>query len=485
MNVKKPLVFYGVHKALFILNAIVVPPIFLHYLGSLEFGIFGFLFLISGVVNIMEMGIGRAVTHAYAKASTNEHTENILRTIEMIIWPIGLIVFALLINFWEFIGESWLAVDDKFEIKQIIFYIALFALGKWLVIFYRSVLLGREQHGSIIILSILDLSFSSLGGIVLLLYAKMGVTELLMWYSFIAISSSVLFFLVAWRNMSSFRRGKFSFYKLRELWNFSYKVAIIAFMGGLLMQADKLIASIFLPLEIFGWFTLLSRMTDVLAMLTSPIQQVSFPRFTKLLEVQEVQKAQVFYNEMALLSSTLVFPIAITLAFHADGVLTLYTQNKNFAIEMGSTFVYLIIAKSFLNLGMLPYAWQMAKKEVSFSLIVNAFLLGTVVPLSLLLVYHFGVDGLGLSWLFSSSLFVLFLMARFHQKCFQENYYRWAGRYVFPFILSTLVVNLLSNVSVDLSQGQWYQKIAVYAIVIVISSLLAYGATRMKLKKGH
>jgi O-antigen/teichoic acid export membrane protein len=413
-----------------IVSGLVVPPLYLRALTDEQFGLFSFLTLANGLLILIELGFSRALTHEFASVYKEEGRGELpetLRTAEFFFIPMGLLIVLVLFLFADFFAYGWLKAESH-DAALVIKLISIVVLFRWLTIFYQAVLLGMEKHVFINAVQIVYILMVSIAGVSVLYVQSWGLVELVWCYLIGSLLLAFCFGWLSWMEIGEYLKAKFSLEKARDLSRTAVKVAGVAIPGIALMQLDKIAAGNILEAGEFGWYMLIAGVASSIAMLITPVYQVAFPRFTRLLIDGEISDFQKLYKLFVQLSASLLFPVAVTLAVFSEALLELYTGDQQLAESMWLVFSILLIAKSFHAIGMIPYAVQLAKKKLRLAFKINMTALVFMIIALPILSSSYGIIGIALSWFLITLGYTTIGMWLVHKYIFDGGYWQWLLR---------------------------------------------------------
>jgi O-antigen/teichoic acid export membrane protein len=360
----------------------------------------------------------------------------------LIFLPAGIFLSAALFLSADFVAYSWLGAQDK-DASLVIKLIALNVFFRWIVMFYQATLLGMEKHTLINVGQISYQILVPVIGIAGIYLRGWGLIELVWCYLAGSAVLATVFCWLSWRNTGGFSTAIFDARKARQLAAFAFKVAGVTIPGIALMEIDKIVASKILDLETFGWYVLVANVASALVILATPIYQVAFPRLTSLHAAGDQARFMHLYRMFTRMSALMVFPAAIALAVFSEPVLMLYTGKPDLVEGMWPVFSILLVAKAFHASGMIPYAVQVARKELRLGFYLNVASLALMAVSLPILSSWLGAIGLAWSWFLVTFGYFTLGMWLFHRTFFRGGYWQWLTRDNLPVISLSLLTSVV------------------------------------------
>ena len=343
-----------------------------------------------------------------------------LRTLEVVYWFLSLVIGLGVIFTAPWIAENWLHSNhlNSGEITQIIKMMGVVIALRWPSGLYQGALLGMQQHVALntIIISFVFLNWMG-SALVLWLYSP-TLQAYFIWQTGVAVLFTISMLSSSWKIIpGSFFRSGASLLRLKEMIPFASGVAGIGILSVLLMQIDKIVLSTLLPLDIFGYYILISMIAGALEIFAGPISKTVFPRFSAMIkEGKSLQEISSLYHQTSKLVFTLIVPATLTIAWYSYELLIVYTGNNDLADKMSAALAVLAISKMFHAGMQIPYTVQLAYGWARLALYQNILTVVFMIPLLFLMVEAWGVVGAALSWLMVTLSYIIVGMPFMHNK---------------------------------------------------------------------
>lgn len=262
------------------------------------------------------------------------------------------------------------------------------------------------------------------------------------------------------------RPVEFSLESLKSIKEFAGGMILVTGLSIILTQADKMILSRMVSLEIFGFYVLAWTVASGLSRVTTPLTQAFYPRFTELISKGDDRAVLKQFHLASQLTSLLVLPPATLIGFLSQPILLSWTGDKTVAEGTAQILTCVLVgtvlvASSYPALSVL-YSKKLLKPVINLQFACLAILL----PLLVILIDHFGVIGATVIWgLYGLILYVVFesyVVKEIPQASF------------FSSILYDFFIPLLVSLAVGVMAGQLLSGVVgkVYFVVLAVFSLI-------------
>lgn len=428
-------------------------PIYIRVLGVAGYGVLGIWITLETLAKLFDLGLSPTMTRELAATARRteeaQHVRDLVRTIEVIFWTLGLMIGAIIILSAPFIVTRWLQSSQLSpgEVRTSVQLIGVLILCRWPLSFYSSGLVGLERQ---FLLSWMDFVFAllrSLGAVVVLVFVSPTIFAFLVFQIAINIVNTGTLTASLWWSLPRGGASRFRPKLLIRVWKFAGGVTGIALVSMVLSDLDKIVVSGLIPLEDFGYYTLASRMAGTLYVAASAVFAAVYPALVRIATEQNEARFAVLYHQGAQILSLLVLPAGITAAVFAKPLIFAWTGNEQIADNTALIAGLLIIGTAFHCTGFLPYAAQLAHEWTSLAFWTNL----TYVPIStvLLVVFtkRFGGEGAAAVWVLITTSYYATQIPLMHRKILRYQARQWYIHDVgIPLIACGLTAGLLAAV---------------------------------------
>ncbi len=461
--------------------ALAFVPLYIKFLGIEAYGLIGFFAMLQGAFQILDFGLSQTMNREMARYSVlpdkSGEARDLVRTLEVGYWAIGIVISIVVITASPFIAEHWIkrgSIPVK-TIHRAVLIMGVVAAFQWPLSFYDGGLMGLQKQVLSSSIKIGISTLSSFGAIFILWKVSPTITAFFTWQIIVSALSLIFFTVALWRSLPPADRSSvFSPNLLRNIWRFAAGMSGISISAIILTQIDKVILSKILSLEMFGYYTLAGVASGVVPiMLAGPIFNAIFPRFTSLVTMRDEPALKLLYHQGSQLMAVLVLPVAAVLSFFSFDILLLWTGNAKTA-GIASPIVSMLVIGMALNALMhMPYSLQIAHGWTSIGLFITIFLIIALVPVIYFMTMHYGAVGAAAAWAILNSIYMLIGVPLTHRRLLKGEMGRWFTEDIIPPFGAALLVG---GVGRWLITGPMPPVTAIISLTVILLSALTASA---------
>jgi len=478
-----------------IILAVIFIPVFISLLGIEAYGLIGFFISLQAALSLFELGLSQTCNRELARCSSQGKTAiqnmlDTLRSLEVVYWCVAILIGILLTVAVPFIASTWLDSKEysSSSLENIVLIMVWVIAVRWPVGLYIGALSGLQQQVSLnaVLVAVAVLNW---GGAALALWLFDSTVEVFfMWQLLVSIFSVVLYMTMAWFHMpGSLFHGCFSWRLIKSLLPFTVKVASNAVLGAILLQADRLVISAIMPLKVFAYYAIASMLAEAIIMLSIPISNAVTPRMAQLVGAGAGKRELLFFFRLtAQAVNVLAIPIGLMLAVFSYEVLYAYTGQMEVAENAAVVLSILAISKILHANMLIPYALQIATGRVELSVYINAVSVCFFLPVLVVLVQIFGLEGAAGAWLLVTLGYVFIGMPMILKQDFYGEWIRWfVTNLAVPFLTIVpllLIIKALLWID-DFERWGIIILLVMIGVVITLMAMILLPEVRKKLKK--
>lgn len=422
-------------------------PVYVQYMGIEAYGLIGIFGILQAWLVLLDMGMTPALSREMARftggAQGATFVRDLLRSIEIIILGVA---FIAVLGIWlasDWLVSDWIRLDklDFDTVRNAICTMGFIAALKFFEGIYHGALMGLQRQVQFNIVNSGLATLRSLGAVGILMWIAPTIEAFFMWQALISIISVGVLAAVTYRSIPKVERSaRFSMFTLSKISNFALGMMGITFLSLVLMQADKIILTRFLPLSEFGYYSLAATLAGALYMVVSPIVQAWFPRLTELhaeaLQVSLIKK----YHQGAQLVSVVMGTTALIVIVFSETILEVWTDNADLASQSAKLLSLLALGNLLNGLMWIPYQTQLAFGWTSLSMRINLISVAIIIPSLLLVVPRYGAEGAAWIWVGLNTGYVLIGIQFMFRKILITEKWNWYKEDVFiPISVATIV----------------------------------------------
>lgn len=378
-------------------------PVYVGYLGIESYGVIGLVAAIQAWLVLLDMGITPTITREMARfgsgARSAQSIVDLFRSLEIVGWIVSILILIGMLAGAGVLAHSWVR-SEGLSPKVILHALqtaGLLVSVRFIESVYRGAVLGaqRQVWSSVVVAAMA--TFRALGAIAVLEWVQNTIIAFLAWQALLAV---ILVLLYAWKARSllpaSPESPKFSWNELSGVRGFAGGMVALTVTSLMMSQVDKILLSRLLTLESFGYYTLASAVALALMMLANPINTAAYPRLVAAVGINQAPAQASLFHAVSQLTTVALGPAALLLAFHAEGLLYLWSGDTSLA-ERTAPLLTILAIGTLLNTFTYPlYYLQLAHGWTSLALRFNVVAITLTLPTLWLLVPRFG--GIASAW---------------------------------------------------------------------------------------
>ena len=404
--------WYAVAHGVPMLVALVSIPLLLDAIGETRFGFLVIAWLLIGYFGVLDLGISRALTHAIAKRGAlgdpAEYSDLVGTGLAVLVAlgsAIGLLIALL---------SPW-AVRTLFEIPAALQTEALGALlllsatvpFVLLAAGFRGILEARQQFRAI---SLVQLPFG-----VLLMLAPLLVIEFSVALPWILVSllsvrvlNCVVLFVFCANTDPSVARARPSRDALRELLAFGSWLTVTNIVSPVMSHMDRLFVGARLSMSAVTFYVTPFEVISRLLIVSSAVANVSFPEFSRLARLGDVDASRRHLARSLRLVLVLLVPPALAAAVFAHPILAWWISPE--LADRSAAIMQVLAAGVVINgLGMIAFVFVQGAGRSDVTARFHLIELVVYIPSLLALIAWVGLSGVAIAWVMRVTLDVCLL----------------------------------------------------------------------------
>ena len=411
---------------------LVCVPIYIHFMGIEAYGLVGIFASLLAIFSFLDMGLSTTLSREMARLAVHpeksQEMRDLVRTLEIPYWLIGLLIAVVVILASPFIAYHWVNVKNlsSESVRIAVMIMGLAIAFQWPLSFYSGGLIGLERQ---VLLNGINAVMATIrwGGAVLILwFVSPTVEAFFLWHT---VASGINTGWVAcslWHSLPDAAQApRFRRKLLFNIWRFAAGVTGITVLATILTQLDKIILSRMLSLEMFGYYALAYLVAIAIYSLIKPVFSAVYPQMTRLISLNSQYELAGLYHNSAQLVSVLVLPVAFVVAFFSKEILLLWTKSP---LTTEHTYVLvsiLVVGTAFNGLMNIPYALQLASGWTRLAFVITLLSVLLLVPLMIMLTNWFGATGAASVWIILNASYVLITIPMMHRRLLPAEKWKW------------------------------------------------------------
>jgi len=427
-------------------------PVYTRLMGMEAYGLVGFSAVLNATFSLLDMGLTPATNREMARLSAHpeqaQEARDTMRTLELIYWPIGLVIAGVVLVAVPLFARYWLHAErlPPATVQQAVVMMGLSIALQWPYSLYEGGLLGLQRQVLLNGISITANTARGVGSVLALLWIRPTIQVFFAWQILVSagMTFAVSFFL--WRSLPpTGKRAVFDPAALRKIWRFAAGMTGIALVSVALMQMDKLVLSRLVSLRMLGYYTMAANLAAGLIYGVTPFYAALFPRFVQLLTLREEEALARLYHRGCQIVSVVILPVAVVMILFSRELMQVWTHNPD-TVAHTYQIVSLLVAGYACNaMVTLPYALQLASGWTRLTFTQNLISLIVMLPLLVWMTRNYGPVGAAVVWVLLNSAYVLINVPIMHRRLLPGEQWRWYGSDLSLPLLAALGVAVLAR----------------------------------------
>ncbi len=391
-------------------------PVFLRLLGVESFGLIALYTTFQTLALVLDLGLSLTINRELALAGDDpdrlSRARSLLKASEAAYWGISILAGVILALAAPWLATDWIRTDG---LQPGAARDAFVAMGLALAVqlpaaLYVGGLTGLQQQFG---LNLTQVGFALLragGAILVLQHVAATATAFLVWQALSALAQSLILGLLLRRSLPPAAAGAGlaeGLALLRGRWRFVVGANLLALLGALILQADKLVLSRTLPLETFGIYSLAALAASLMSQLSGPIFTAYQPRLTQLVGAGDDDGLVQAYRVYAQAMAVVVVPTALVGALFAPELISLWTLRNAAAAGAALPFAILVLGWALNALATVPGTLQLAHGRPGFGVRLHAVAVVLLVPALAVLSERWGATAAAGAWVVLNAGYLL------------------------------------------------------------------------------
>lgn len=396
-------------QAYAIVIGILIQPFYLGHLGAEAYGLIGFFAVLQSWLLLLDVGLSPALVRqvAHGRGAHGRHVggegqdqARLLRSFELILLPLTFLSSLAVWSGSGWIAGQWLKVQQLSPelVAQCISLMGLLVALRLYATLYRSALQGQELHGFINAVNVFITTLRYFGG--LLLVAQVSQDPLVFFQFQVAVSliEALLLGGKAYLWMDVRLLSRFCRDTVRPVLPFALGMSFTSCLWIVLTQLDKVLLSNLLPLQQYGYFSLVALIAGGVLTLVNPLAQSLLPRMTMLVAEERHEDMQQLYLKANRFVCVLLFPMVAVIAAHGHDLVLAWSGDAVAASWCRPILAWYVLGSGLLAVASFQFYLQYAHGQLRMHVWYSVISTLVSVPLVIASAYLYGVLGVALCW---------------------------------------------------------------------------------------
>jgi O-antigen/teichoic acid export membrane protein len=457
--------------------SVLVVPFYLRYLGLEAYGLIGFFIALQAVIGLLDLGLSPTINREVARGRSTGDTatmQTLLGTLATVYWTTAVAILVLITLAAPVLGRSWLnGVNLGSDVvTHAVMLMGVIAACRWPVGFYLGAAMGAERIVTASAISIVTVTLGNIGAVLVLAFVSPTIQAFFLWQALIAVVHVGLMRHVT-RDIFGSTGFAFDLDALRGIWRFTLGMGVVAILGAILMQLDKILLSKVVSLSDLGRYTLAGLVSRLLYLFLTPAFGAVYPRLSAMVAEKRIGDVEALYRIGTRALMTMIFPLSVFIAVFAFDLVKLWTGDAALAQSVAPVIALLVLGTAMNGVMHFPYALQLAHGRSALPALINLILIVVFVPMVLVLTLKFGIIGAAAAWAILNTLYVVLGTWLTHRELLPGIGARWLAGDVGVPLVASLAVGGLGSIAVRQFSFGIFAELAAG----ILLAILAVGAT--------
>lgn len=462
---------------------IIFVPLYISYLGMESYGLIGFYSIMIAWMGLLDIGMSQTLSREMARLHgglhSSESIRDLLRSMEFIAFFFGILILFLVYLGSDWLSTSYLKANDlpPSKILNSITIMSFLIVLRYFEGLYRMSIIGLQKQ---VILGAITASMATLrsfGTIAVLVFISPSIEAFFIWQGVMHIITLLLLGLITYKNLPRIKRhATFSMIAISKVWKFTGGVMSVSFLAFILNQADKMILLNFLSLAEYGAYTLAALVAGLISLLTLPVIQAYFPKFSQLIASNDRNQLFKMFHESSQMVTVFIGSIAIIIIIYSKPLILVWTQNEELANSIYIILSLLAIGNLFNSFVSIPYQMQLAYGWTRLSVKVNIFSIIFLIPALYYLVPIYGAIGAACSWVIINLGYFIIAMHFMFKKILKSEKWKWYLEDITIPIIGPLIIAIIFKALIPFPSIIIWQLIYLLTISIAVLSAAIFSS---------
>jgi O-antigen/teichoic acid export membrane protein len=458
--------FYTIFIGIFML------PFYLEYLGAEAYGLVGFFTMLMSWMVLLDLGLSATLAREASRLKDKTgglfELKKITLSVEVFFLVISILVFTII-----FFGSSWISMN-WLEVKELSYstvegtikIMALIIVLRWFVGLYQGAIVGFENHIWLNQYKVFIVTLKVFGAFLLVVFVSDDIVHFFYYQLAIAIIEFIIIKLKINSYMKISQIVLPSFTALKQVAPFALSIAYTATIWVFITQLDKLILSHYLPLDEYGFFTLVVLVSNAILQIFQPIGQAVLPRMTSLLSNGREKEMIELYRKSIQVVSIIAFAVSGMVSVFAYELLYAWTGNIEASQWAAPILFWYALGNGAVSLLSFQYYIQYAHGNLKYHIKGNTYFGFIQIIVIVFSVHFYGALGAGMAWFGLQIFFLLWWPSFIHSKFAPGIHRDLIFKDILPILaVSVAYISVLKSIGIDFDS---FSRVESFLILILL-----------------
>jgi len=460
-----------ISRIIIALVGVIFVPIYVRLIGIESYGLVAFYATLASALMMLDLGLSTAVSRQVAILNTRKDSEkdknDLIFSVEIIYWSIGLIVGIGIISLANPIANYWVNTKELNveTIEQTVMLMGGVFAFQFPASVYNGVMTGLNKQIPNALINVVFVCTKTIGVIPFLMFIDDSIYAYFIWQVIVVFLMTLTLRYTVWKKfLDSSIKAKFSKEQLRTIWKFAAGMTGISLITFFLTEIDKIVVSKMVLLEFVGYYNLAFLLAGGIQQIVAPIQPVIFPKLAALVANDKQEELKILYHKGSRWIAIIVFPIGFTFLLFSEEILMFWTNNSTLTLNTSPILRVFTIGTICNCLMWMPYYVMLAKGNTRFTIIQNIIAAAILVPMLFILTSRFGIYGASFVWMIVNVGYIIISIPIFHYLFLKGELMTW----YFKDIATPLIISGILAVAGKLFQTTYLVDFTFIHFVLIL-----------------
>ena len=436
-------------------------PFYLEYLGAEAYGLVGFFTMLMSWMALLDLGLSATLARETARLKDKVNglyeLKKMTLSIEVFFIALSIVIFSVIFFASGWISTHWLDVKElSYEtVANTITIMAFMIVLRWFVGLYQGSIIGFEEQVWLNKYKSVLATLKFFGAFLLIVYVSDDIVYFFYYQLLVAIIEFVIIKLKINSYMKVSQKVSPSLVTLKQIVPFALNMAYVSSIWVFITQLDKLMLSHYLPLNEYGFFTLVAVVSNTILQLFQPIGQAVLPRMTSLLSNTKEKEMIELYHKATQLVSIIVFTVSGMIAVFSYELLYSWSGNIEASIWAAPILFWYALGNGAVALLSFQYYMQYAHGNLKYHVKGNTYFGVIQIIIIAFAVNFYGALGAGITWFGLQTLLLLWWPGFIHNKFAPGIHKDWVFKDILPILaVSTVYLTIVKNSAIGFSEDR-------------------------------
>jgi len=389
-------------------------PVIVARLGPEAYGLVGLSLTLEALFGFLDFGLSTAVNREVARNVASglpaQANRDLLRTFEVLYWPIGVVILGVLMA-----GSGWIASHGlnpsqlsntaiRFSLVVLAFSLAV----RWPISMYSGVLRGLQVQVLQNAITVTGSAARVLGGVATVVWISPTIQAFFMSQLIASLVQVILVVGAAWLALPrSGEAPQFRASMVSSIWRFALGFGLIAILLAVLYQSGLLLVAKLLPLRDVGYYSLALTLAGITVYIPYAVVDAAFPRFADQIKRHDATGFRDIYRRAVLVSVLAALTLGLPVAFFSADLLLFWTRSPEVAAGSRSSAALLAIGNILYALWAMPYIAVIAAGKLRLPLMLSLVVVPCAIVATAMATSGAGTAGAATIWAAANLLFAI------------------------------------------------------------------------------